>query len=138
VEPWGGDGQCGGRRGSPERRRDGEAGRGSVVAAVPIGGDGSSDVPYQGEAMGEVRRELCRTGRLWRRWRQWHGFRWLWQCFGDGHGLEEGEKRGGAHTVGEEGNWGGGSGNAVEAVGDQRLASHGRGGGEHGWQHGLA
>jgi hypothetical protein len=29
-------------------------------------------------------------------------------------------------------------GNAVEAVGDQRLASHGRGGGEHGWQHGLA
>jgi hypothetical protein len=73
VGPWGGVGQCGGWRGSPERQHGGEAGRGSVVAAVPVSGDtpvvggGSSDVLQHEEAMGEVRSELYQTGRLWRR-----------------------------------------------------------------------
>jgi hypothetical protein len=78
LGPRGGAGQGGGRRGSPERLRGSEAGRGSVVVAVPVDGGtpviggGSGDVLQQGEAMGEVRRDpsheeaACRWLSPWR------------------------------------------------------------------------
>jgi hypothetical protein len=66
--------QGGGGGGSPKWQRGGEAGGGSVAAMVPVGNGtpvisgGSGDALQQGGAMGEVRGELNRTGRL-RRWR---------------------------------------------------------------------